>query len=315
MIKVISATGGGIRGVISAIVLAEIEKRAGKPIAQISDLICGTSTGSLIACGLTMPSKEDPTKPLYSAQDIVNLYEREGKKIFSNSFISRLRKLRPLHEPKYSANNIEDVLRRYFGNAKLSETLCNVLISSYEIEKRFAFFFKSSKARKDKTYDFYLRDICRSSSAAPTYFKPHNISDKYFLIDGAMASVNNPAMCGYVEALCNCKEDKDVLVISLGTGSLNKPYKYSQAKGWGVVEWGLPALSILLDGSSSTVDHQLSSILPENRYFQFQGELLPGSEALDNTSEANMERLKEIAFKIIEDNNERLDELVKLLTL
>lgn len=45
-IKVISIDGGGIRGIIPAMVLAEIESRTGRPIAELFDLIAGTSTGA-----------------------------------------------------------------------------------------------------------------------------------------------------------------------------------------------------------------------------------------------------------------------------
>jgi patatin-like phospholipase/acyl hydrolase len=50
--KVLSIDGGGIRGIIPAMILAEIEDRTGKPIAEMFDLIAGTSTGGILALGL-----------------------------------------------------------------------------------------------------------------------------------------------------------------------------------------------------------------------------------------------------------------------
>jgi patatin-like phospholipase/acyl hydrolase len=47
--KVLSIDGGGIRGLIPAVVLAEIERRTGRRIADLFDLIAGTSTGGILA--------------------------------------------------------------------------------------------------------------------------------------------------------------------------------------------------------------------------------------------------------------------------
>ncbi|GFQ98218.1 patatin [Trichonephila clavata] len=65
---ILSVDGGGIRGIIPAIILAEIEKRARKPISQIFDLMAGTSTGGIVVAGLC--KKDDQGKPQYSANEV-----------------------------------------------------------------------------------------------------------------------------------------------------------------------------------------------------------------------------------------------------
>ncbi|MGB6944850.1 MAG: patatin-like phospholipase family protein, partial [Bryobacteraceae bacterium] len=55
MIKILCIDGGGIRGIIPAVVLAEIERRTARPIAHLFNLIAGTSTGGILAIGLTIP--------------------------------------------------------------------------------------------------------------------------------------------------------------------------------------------------------------------------------------------------------------------
>ena len=57
--------GGGIRGLIPALVLAEIERRTGRPIAALVDLIAGTSTGGILACALARPNPmpREPRSP------------------------------------------------------------------------------------------------------------------------------------------------------------------------------------------------------------------------------------------------------------
>ena len=81
--NILSIDGGGIRGIIPAIVLAEIEKNTGSKIANLFDLIAGTSTGGILALGLTRPGND--STPQYSASDLVTLYEEEGRNVFSRS--------------------------------------------------------------------------------------------------------------------------------------------------------------------------------------------------------------------------------------
>ena len=67
MKKVLSIDGGGIRGLIPALVLAEIEAKTGQAVAECFDLIAGTSTGGILALGLSKDNGKG--KPQYSAND------------------------------------------------------------------------------------------------------------------------------------------------------------------------------------------------------------------------------------------------------
>src|SRR3954464_5298965 len=86
--KVLSIDGGGIRGLIPALVLAEIERRTGRATAELFDLIAGTSTGGILACGLTCPGEGG--RPRHSAEELAELYRTEGPRIFDRSLIRRI---------------------------------------------------------------------------------------------------------------------------------------------------------------------------------------------------------------------------------
>src|SRR5690349_25073446 len=86
--KVLSIDGGGIRGLIPALVLAEIERRPGRPTAELFDLIAGTSTGGLLACGLTCPGED--RRPRHSAAELAGLYRTEGPQLFARSLLRPL---------------------------------------------------------------------------------------------------------------------------------------------------------------------------------------------------------------------------------
>jgi patatin-like phospholipase/acyl hydrolase len=326
MIKILSIDGGGIRGIIPAMLLAEIEMRTGRPIAQLFDLIAGTSTGGILALGLSIP--KDPPAPLYAASQLIELYERDGARIFSSPLSHTAAACGNLWLAKYPATGIERVLLEYFGNSRLSDAATNVLITSYEIERSFPFFFRSAIARERSDYDFPARQVARATSAAPTYFEPmklptgtttdHYTLDHFTLIDGGVFA-NNPAACALVEARTTQPDATDFLVVSLGTGELTCCLPYQETKNWGVVRWALPMLEIVLDGVSRTVDYQLRHLLPGTsaqckRYYRFQTTLDSHHHRLDDTSPGNITALKMLAYNLVERESANLDQLCQKLT-
>ena len=298
-VKILAIDGGGIRGVLPAMVLAEIERRTGKPVSSLFDLISGTSTGGILALALVRPGEGG--QPRYSAADIVALYENHGHRIFHRSFWHKLAALGNVAEEKYPSGGIEGVLERYFGEARLKDAVAEVLITGYEIERRMPFFFRSARARMRPEYDFPMKWVARSTSAAPTYFAPAKVDalppdDYYALIDGGVFA-NNPAMCALVEARTIYPDAGEILVVSLGTGEQTRRLAYDRAKYFGLAQWAKPVLEIVLDGVSSTVDYQLRQLLPSagdgtRRYYRFQTRLQHGSEALDDASAENIRGLK-----------------------
>jgi len=315
-IKVLSIDGGGMRGIIPAMILAEIETRTQRQIAELFHLIAGTSTGGILALGLTKPNPQG--KPQYAARDLMNLYEAEGGRIFSRSVWHRIHAIGHVAEEKYPSDGIETVLDRYFGEARLKDAVTDVLITSYEIEKRLPFFFKSANAKTKLGYDFPMKKVARATSAAPTYFEPLRLetgdsSDYYALIDGGVFA-NNPAMCAFVEAKTTHPDTNDFLVLSIGTGEMTRRLPYDEVKNWGLLRWAQPILSVVFDGVNDTVDYQLKQLLPltregHERYYRFQTRLDMGNDDMDDASETNIHALKSLAERIIRDNNEAIDTL------
>lgn len=309
-VRILSIDGGGIRGIIPALVLARIEKLTNRPIAQLFDLVAGTSTGGILALGLTIP--KFPGRPIYAAQEFVRMFEREGPRIFSRSLVRALVTSDSLFWKKYSSHGIEEVLLEYFGDARLRDAVTNVLIPSYEIQRRFPFFFKSANARRRSDYDFRARDIARATSAAPSYFEPMRIptgtnSDNYTLIDGGVFA-NNPAACALVEAQATLPHPGGYVVVSLGTGSLMQTVPLGLAKNWGCLLWAKPLLNAIFDGVSSTVDFQLRQLMPTG-YHRFQPALKARNHRLDDTSPANMAALKALANQMIDEKSAELEAL------
>ena len=332
LIKILSIDGGGIRGIIPAKVLRVIEEATGKPICQMFDLICGTSTGGILALGLAKPDPNDPTQPHYRAADLIKIYEEKGQTIFSRNIWQKIHSGWNLTDEKYDSLGIESVLWDYFQDVFLSQALTELVIPSYEIENRDCFFFKTKKAReKPLIYDFLMRQVARSTSAAPTYFEPcrmaaeHDPSDTsdpnkskpyWALIDGGVFA-NNPAMCGYAEALA-IWPGQDYLVVSLGTGQLTRPIPYDTTRDWGLAGWAQNIISVIFDGVQDTVDYQLKQLLPstsgpKRRYYRFQVELDMGMDDMDDASKTNLFALQHKADELIAQETKALGKLCQLL--
>ena len=109
------------------------------------DLIAGTSTGGILACGLVR--RGDDGRPLHSAEELAELYVTEGPKIFDRSLIKQVTSVGGLIDEKYDDKGLNTALETYLGDARLKEVLTDVLITAYDISDRFAFFFRSSRAR------------------------------------------------------------------------------------------------------------------------------------------------------------------------
>jgi len=134
-VRILSIDGGGIRGIIPALLLNDLEGRTGARIANLFDLMVGTSTGGILALGLSKPDPSSREHPQYTARQLVELYESHGEKIFPGGS-GKVSKVRGVFAPRYSPSGLETVLTRYFANTKLGEALTNVKIPAYEIEER-----------------------------------------------------------------------------------------------------------------------------------------------------------------------------------
>ncbi len=311
-LRVLSIDGGGIRGIIPAVVLSALEDRMQQPIASCFDLVAGTSTGGILAVGLTIRGEDG--NPKFSAMQLADLYRDRGKDIFHTSFWQRVRAVGNLTGPRYPADGIEKVLQDFFGEARLKDALTDLLVTSSEIQQLLSpFFFRSARAKADPIYDFPVRQVARATSAAPTYFPPAKLEaqpgDKYpfyGLVDGGVFA-NNPAMCAYAEAR-TIDPARDILLVSVGTGQATERLSYDQAKGWGVARWARPVLDVVFDGVAETVEYQLRQCLPgENQYFRFQSPLDDAEDAMDDVSPSNLERLFATGQKIVSDNSAVLD--------
>ena len=303
---ILSVDGGGIRGIIPAIILAEIEKRARKPIAEIFDLMAGTSTGGIVVAGLC--KKDSLGKLQYSANDLVNLYQEYGPYIFKSSFLRRS-VFSWLNGAQYSHQNIEKILDKYFENATLADTTNNLLLTSYDIQNSCPFFFKSWK---EDRISIKLSDALRSTTAAPTYFSPKYLKInevKRVLVDGGVFA-NNPAACSYASGKKLFPND-DIILLSIGTGRTYRTIKYANSRKFGKIGWVKPLLHVMFSSSLDAVNYQLNQVM-NDKYVRIQSQLKLASPEMDNITLQNIKYLQKEAALMIEYNQKAIDDFLYL---
>ena len=296
--RVLAIDGGGIRGLIPALVLTELERRAGRRVFEMFDLIAGTSTGGILACALSAP---DPLP----ASELVSLYEDEGPNIFDRSLFQRIRSAEGLLDEKYEDTALDRALERFLGHKRLSETRPDLIVPAYDTALPGPYFFKTSKARATPdSDDFPLSVVARATSAAPTYFEPVEL-DERALVDGGVFAVN-PAMSAFAEVLKEV-DAREVVLLSLGTGQHTRKRSFDEIKDWGVARWARPILEVVFDGVSDAVDYQLDHVLSSDRYWRLQTELTLASDDLDDASEGNLAKLRGHAEDMIREQSATLD--------
>jgi hypothetical protein len=332
-IRILSIDGGGIRGILPARLLQEIEHRLNKPIADLFHLIAGTSTGGIIGCGLAVGM---------GAKELGDIYNQHGGAIFARSMWQRVSNPADLAGPKYAPTTLEGILSEVLRDKTLRDvTSVELLVPTYAIElskpqdadgvvsTRTPMFFKTWKARGEQLargenrfdFNFALKDVARATSAAPTYFPPAQIAnesgDRFGVVDGGVFA-NNPALCALSAGYALYPGAKFTLV-SLGTGSLERHIPYADAKGWGDLQWLHPILSILMDGNADTICYQCDQVLGD-RHFRFETTLgtdpaspISVKEDFDDASPDNVARLERLAESLISANDKRIGQLCELL--
>ncbi|GEM_PF-609496 len=304
---------------IPATILSAIEDRTGRPIAEQFDLIAGTSTGGILALGLTKPDQSG--RPQFSATALRDVYERDGPQIFRNprSWWGNLLR------PKYvSSTGINRIMKGNLGDTRLKDAVTNILIPCYDINRRAPHIFKSHWARCQQWHDFPMSEVACAAAATPTMFEPAHLAraggdEGVMLVDGGVFA-NNPSLLAFAEIRrLFAGKDDEFLVVSLGTGQAMERMQPKRLSDWGYVRWSVPMIELVSESGSEAVHEQMRYLLPAagcQRYYRFQVDLPDDvCYALDNPARENMAGLIKAAEHLLADprTDKQLSALCKLL--
>ncbi|PIA46367.1 hypothetical protein AQUCO_01500119v1, partial [Aquilegia coerulea] len=332
LVTILSIDGGGIRGIIPGTILEFLESKLQKldgedaRLADYFDVIAGTSTGGLVTAMLTAPNKNN--RPLYAAKDITPFYLENCPKIFpqTRGMLSSVRNMfTSAMGPQYDGDYLHSLLRNELGETRLSQTLTNVAIPTFDIKRLQPTIFSNFQLKADPTLDARLSDICIGTSAAPTYLPAHYFENEdkdgnfreFNLVDGGVTA-NNPTLVAVSEITKQIHNDDPAffpikpldygkfLVISLGTGSPKTEEKYNadMAAKWGLLGWltasgSTPLVDVFTQSSADLVDYHLSVVFQalksEASYLRIQDDTLGATESsTDLATTENLNNLVEI---------------------
>lgn len=248
--RILSIDGGGIRGIFPAQFLARIEDQINCSIHEYFDLIVGTSTGGIIALGLTLgiPAKE-----------IVDLYLNNAEKIFKpkQDFI-------PKQFPgwlcsKYDNSSLANILKDTFKENRLVDANTFLCIPSIEHHKAKPKVYKTPhNANLHIDEKELMWKVALATSAAPIYF-PAFIDESSCKLDGGLWA-NNPTTIGIAEAVYNGFSLDQIKVLSIGTGKNIYAADNKIAANGGIINWKSNLVEVTMNSQSEGY-HAISKYL------------------------------------------------------
>jgi patatin-like phospholipase/acyl hydrolase len=337
--RILSLSGGGVKGIAELVVLAEIEERTGKSISELFPIISGTSVGGLIAALLTIPKERGSNEPKYSAREALEIFKESSSDIFPDTFLGSVKQL---FTHKYSQKPLKELLEKYIGDNRMDSPTSRLVIPVNDltnnggaVEIFDSFHGYSSHVR--------VKDVLLATTAAPTYFKP--VMDKnavqgheyasgtpYAYADGGL-DANRPAnevlkllKKGYLHKEQNhIREDKNLsraeqkeildntMVCAFNFSNDIEPTSSIPKNGFdGVIGWLVKGklVSRLMNNmeNSSTIEVK-NDLAGEDEFFEIGLPITKETESLDDASPKNIERLEEIGRKYVQDNNELIQKL------
>ena len=318
--RILSIDGGGIKGIVPAVVLLHLEKllkqlsnNQNSRIHDYFDLFSGASTGAIIIAGLLSPDKNN--HPKYSPEEILDLYLENGHIIFNSSFFQEIKSVSGIVNVKYDPEGLESVFKKYFGKSELKGLLKPSLIPVYDLSRGKNYFFRQQKALISPRHNFYVKDLLRGATSALSYFPPAQISTVNSLehrcfIDGGVFA-NNPALSAYAEFRYHNSNlhAKDTMMLSLGTGRKTTNLDCEVTANWGAAEWLYQGSYLTSNAVASASDYQLNAVYDNKPNYlrldaSFDDEQ---SSSMDNTDKEYLDYLISLGESIVKDKQSEIN--------
>jgi patatin-like phospholipase/acyl hydrolase len=290
--RILCLDGGGIKGVFTAAALARIEDQTKMKVVDHFDLICGTSTGGILAIGLSMG---------LSAEDLLKFYRQRGAIIFpAMSLVERsaglLRQL--FFGPKLSHHVLKQELSTVLKNCKFGQAKCRLAIPSYDAVRGRIYVFKTPhNSRFVNDIDTPAVDVALATSAAPTYFAAAAANRDGRFVDGGVWA-NSPVMVALVEAVSFLNiplGDIDILSI----GSTMQPFSIAKNQRASALKWNIGLVNLMFEAQAEAAQAQ-AKLLLNGRVHRVNFVSTANRFSLDNASERAIGDLTNLGWTEVE---------------
>lgn len=273
--KLICFDGGGVRAIAGLVFLKKLELETGKKIFDIFDFYSGTSAGAFNAACFAKGITASAVKKYWSKEYTARIMK-------SSSFWDPASLIQA--RPRYDSKAKLEVLQEIFGNETIGSLPKPLLTLSYDLQNR-----KHVMHSSIFNPDLLLTDVLTATSAAPMYFPSHQMKDGAWFIDGSI-STNNPSLLSY--SFLNKHhliENKNLKILSIGTGYNKKAIDGKASSRWGGVGWlRNDIINMLLD---SEVDNVLSDDILDESYLRINSDYGKINKLLDDDSDENIEKI------------------------
>jgi hypothetical protein len=318
---VLSIDGGGVRGIIAARLLAELERRTQRRTSELFDLVAGTGSGGTIVLALAAPGAGSARCKL-GAADLVEFCREVMPRIYLRRLGHRIRTLGGSVGPRYPGEALQATLRPLFGEQRLYEASTAALATAYDLGSGRPCLFRSYRAEAEGdpvTDDHFMWEAACSSWAVPTYFPPHRLQRSCLgtgvgPVQGCIVSgdvfANNPAACAVADS-AQLLPGRQQLVVSLGTAKgERKDCSSLDNRFLGCFGLARPILHATSEAQREAVDAQLGRALATT-YFRFQVEDV--SVRADDASPDALRCLQQAADELIVKAAPQLARVARLL--
>lgn len=290
MRRILTIDGGGVRGIIPAVLLAALERQTGRLTRDTFDFVAGTSTGAVLAAGIAAG---------IPAERLVTLYAERSSQVFRRiPVVGTLRRI--ITGSMYDTPTLHRLIREELGpdarDWRLNDAPIDMLITAKRLSDGMPWYFvRDNPANSCRAGEYLLADAATASAAAPTYFSPWNLAGIGELIDGGIGVAGNPVYQACVEAFeyTHAYSPSETVVVSLGTGTLLRRERPTWLWPW--LGW---LLSELLRSPAEQQTELVHRHYPEARFYRLDLELGReiGLDAVDRMGELRAlgERLAEV---------------------
>ena len=214
--RILALSGGGYLGLYTAVVLAELEKRAGEPLGRRFDLLAGTSVGGLLAMALAF---EVPMA------EIVRLFVERGEEVFSSrglpgGRVTRLLDMtRSVLGPKYSGEALRRELARHFGERTMGDARHAVVVPAVDVGASRTKGFKTPHTQGSLGDEgLSAVDVTLATCAAPAYFPCVKVGERLYADGGLFAVAPDQVALHEAQHFMGAKQAR-VRMLSIGTAT------------------------------------------------------------------------------------------------
>lgn len=272
--RILSLDGGGLKGLFTAKLLADLERDLDIQIGDYFDLITGTSSGAIIAIGLAFR---------IPAAEILQFYRDKGPEIFGSGGFGII-------SARYSAEPLRAALMEVFGERILDDSSNRLVIPAFNLQRREVKLFKTRhSSRFLRDWKMQAVEIALASAAAPTYLPAFVDESRIEYVDGGIWA-NNPSLVGIIEAMTvlgvACSQ---INLLSIGT--TREVVRMDSIKGdAGKAQWALRLSDVFIGANSVAAESMCEHLLRDHpdedstRNYRINPQVAAGEFKLDRVS-------------------------------